>query len=160
MTSVGYAPAGMGGWRNSMAHPLACVALAEIINLPHRFTSSSPYYVVHQTEWIMWQVLPQSCRKRTDRVRCSRYLLVKTRDHNTNGQPASQDGPDTTLKKSSKIPFMVHDSRRQPLLSGKAVGIPQPSYKLQKLLALCQKSHVPPDFDEEDKAVFNAPIEI
>jgi len=39
-----------------------------------------------------------------------------------------------------------------------AVEIPEPSYKLEKLLALCEETYVLPELDEEDKAVFNAPI--
>jgi len=39
-----------------------------------------------------------------------------------------------------------------------AVEIPEPSYKLEKLLALCKETYVTPELDEEDKAVFNAPI--
>lgn len=39
------------------------------------------------------------------------------------------------------------------------VEIPQPSYKLEKLLRLCQDAYVPPNLDEDDSAVFNAPDE-
>jgi ubiquitin-conjugating enzyme E2 Q len=53
-TSTGYAKGGGGAWKNSVTRPSVCIALAEIINLPHKFTSSSPFYVVQQTEWIMW----------------------------------------------------------------------------------------------------------
>ena len=49
---------------------------------------------------------------------------------------------------------------RRPLLHNVAVEIPEPSYKLEKLLALCEETYVllVPELDEEDKAVFNAPI--
>ncbi|KAJ8597247.1 hypothetical protein M405DRAFT_587353 [Rhizopogon salebrosus TDB-379] len=136
-TSTGYAAASGACWPNSTTCPTICVALAEIINVPHKFTSSSPYYVVQNTEWIM-------CR----------YLLVK----NIN-DPVHTTVVIPKLKELPKVPFMVHDSKRQPLLGGAKVEIPQPSYKLQKLLALCKKEYTPPYLDDEDRAVFNAPIE-
>jgi len=39
------------------------------------------------------------------------------------------------------------------------VQIPEPSYRLKRLLALCKEAYVPPDLDEDDKAVFNALVE-
>jgi ubiquitin-conjugating enzyme E2 Q len=84
----------------------------------------------------------------------SRYLLVK----NIN-DPIHTTVVIPKLKELPKVPFMVHDSKRQPLLGGAKVEIPQPSYKLQKLLALCKKEYTPPYLDDEDRAVFNAPIE-
>ena len=33
------------------------MALAELVNLPSKFVSSEPHYVVKDTHWIMWYVL-------------------------------------------------------------------------------------------------------
>lgn len=141
-----YAAGGAQSWRNSTIAPSACVALAEIINLPQRFTSCNPYYVVKQTEWIM-------CR----------YLLVNTidRSHTDSGFPGiSTTIPATPTKsKVRNVPFIQHEPDRRPLLMNSYVEIPQPSYKLEKLLRLCQDAYVPPNLDEDDSAVFNAPNE-
>ncbi|KAJ6535048.1 hypothetical protein B0H19DRAFT_1383300 [Mycena capillaripes] len=60
-TSMGhYATDGQACWQKSKLRPTSCVALAEVVNLPHKFVSSKPHFVVKDTEWIM-------CR----------YLLVK-----------------------------------------------------------------------------------
>ncbi|OAX33300.1 hypothetical protein K503DRAFT_786591, partial [Rhizopogon vinicolor AM-OR11-026] len=140
MTSTGYAAAGTQVWENSATRPSACVALAEIINLPHQFTSSAPYYVVQHTDWIM----------------CRYLLVLKVDDQNV---IMHSPGYGATAKKElPKVPFKVHDSLRRPLLHNVAVEIPEPSYKLEKLLALCKETYVTPELDEEDKAVFNAPI--
>ncbi|KAG2360227.1 hypothetical protein BDR07DRAFT_1413070 [Suillus spraguei] len=119
----------------------SCVALAEIINLPQKFTSHHPYYVVKQTEWIM-------CR----------YLLVNTTDNSYSNGIVDTHIP-TTKSKVQNVPFIKHDPNRRPLLSNAKVEIPQPSYKLEKLLGLCQEAYVPPHIDEDDSAVFNAPDE-
>ncbi|KIK41799.1 hypothetical protein CY34DRAFT_24232 [Suillus luteus UH-Slu-Lm8-n1] len=146
MVSMGsYATAGLLSWKNSTIAPSGCVALAEIINLPQKFTSYNPYYVVKQTEWIM-------CR----------YLLVNTIDGSyfnsrLNGIDATPTTP--TKPKVGNVPFIKHDPNHRPLLSNVQVEIPQPSYKIEKLFGLCQDAYVPPNLDEDDRAVFNAPDE-
>ncbi|KAG1734953.1 uncharacterized protein EDB91DRAFT_1146148 [Suillus paluster] len=144
----GYSPGSSQHWNNSAIIPSACVALAEIINLPTKFTSHDPYYVVKQTDWIM-------CR----------YLLVntfETKDHFSNqyGFHTISSPIASTKRKVPNVPFIKHDPSRRPFLSGTQVEIPQPSYKLEKLLVLCQNAYVPPDLDEDDIAVFNAPDEL
>ena len=58
MTSVGYyAQAGRSSWQKSDIAPSNCMALAELVNLPAKFVSSDPHYVVKDTHWIMWYVL-------------------------------------------------------------------------------------------------------
>ncbi|KAG1824854.1 uncharacterized protein BJ212DRAFT_1322854 [Suillus subaureus] len=142
-----YATASSQSWRNSTIAPSACVALAEIINLPQKFTSHNPYYVVKQTEWIM-------CR----------YLLVNTFDYShSNSIFTSINTTTSTTPSKSKVrnvPFIKHDPNCRPLLSNAQVEIPQPSYKLEKLLGLCQDAYVPPKLDEDDSAVFSAPDEV
>lgn len=51
-----YAVAAGVRWKGSEVMPSSCVALAQIVNLPQKFTSSHPYFVVPQTEWIQWYV--------------------------------------------------------------------------------------------------------
>jgi ubiquitin-conjugating enzyme E2 Q len=54
-TSMGhYAAGGRACWRKSKLGPTSCVALAEVVNLPSKFVSSNPHFVVKDTEWIMW----------------------------------------------------------------------------------------------------------
>ncbi|KAJ6451098.1 hypothetical protein C8R47DRAFT_1221896 [Mycena vitilis] len=51
-TSMGhYAAGGRACWRKSKLGPTSCVALAEVVNLPHRFVSSNPHF------WIMCRYL-------------------------------------------------------------------------------------------------------
>ncbi|KAG2071233.1 hypothetical protein BDR04DRAFT_1075782 [Suillus decipiens] len=135
-----YATASSQCWKNSAIAPSACVALAEIINLPQKFTSRDPYYVVKQTEWIM-------CR----------YLLINTTDNLYSNSIVNTHIPNKP--KVQNVPFIKHDPNHRPLLSNAKVEIPQPSYKLEKLLGLCQDAYVPPYLDEDDSAVFNAPDE-
>ena len=52
----GYAAGAQSCWRNSAARITNCVALAEIVNLPQKFVSTNPYFVVDKTEWIIWCV--------------------------------------------------------------------------------------------------------
>ena len=49
-----YAAGAQTCWRNSATRINNCVALAEIVNLPSKFVSTNPYFVVAQTEWIIW----------------------------------------------------------------------------------------------------------
>ena len=41
-------------WPSSCLGVRNCAVVAEIVNLPERFVSTSPYFVVAQTEWIVW----------------------------------------------------------------------------------------------------------
>lgn len=49
-----YSQASNHYWQNSALQVHRCVAMAEIINLPSQFVSSSPHFVVANTEWIVW----------------------------------------------------------------------------------------------------------
>ena len=53
-TSLGYSAASGSGWRNSSLDIQSCVALAEIVNMPSAFASTNPYWVVPNTDWIIW----------------------------------------------------------------------------------------------------------
>ncbi|KAG2129598.1 hypothetical protein DEU56DRAFT_872472 [Suillus clintonianus] len=129
-------------WKNSTIVPSACVALAEIINLLQKFTSQNLFYVVKQTEWIM-------CR----------YLLVNTFNSLHPNEQIIVTAATPTKSNIRNVPFVKHNPHRRPLLSNAQVEIPQPSYKLEKLLRLCQDAYILPDLNEDDNAVFNAPDE-
>jgi len=126
-----YAPGGSALWRNSKFAPSSCVALAEIVNLPHQFVCSNPYFVVKDTHWIM-------CR----------YLLVK------GNVGLAQENPAAALK----IPLVALDPLHPLTLSAVAIQIPQPSYQLEKLLTARQTEHLEEDHDEDDAAVFEAKL--
>ena len=49
-----YARGSPSTWKNSKISPICCVAVAEIVNQPHKFVSQSPFYVVADTSWIIW----------------------------------------------------------------------------------------------------------
>jgi len=54
-TSMGYyAQSGRSAWQRSQTGPTNCMALAEVVNLPSKFVSSNPHYVIKDTHWIMW----------------------------------------------------------------------------------------------------------
>jgi len=55
LTSAGYlAQPCRSSWSKSMISPSNCMALAEVVNLPIKFVSQNPHYVVKDTHWIMW----------------------------------------------------------------------------------------------------------
>lgn len=54
MSMNSYAVGTSTRWKNSTSCPTNGVALAQIVNLPNKFTSRSPYLVVPETSWIIW----------------------------------------------------------------------------------------------------------
>ena len=91
-----------------------------------------------------------------DCLNCSRYLLVKVTD--APGDDPSVPKP--TTSKTSNIPLVPLDPNHQPTLTTLArsakLEFPHPSYKLDKLLKERQFEYCNEDFDEEDKAIFEA----
>ncbi|KAG2118605.1 hypothetical protein DEU56DRAFT_747553, partial [Suillus clintonianus] len=136
-----YAMVSSLSWKNSTNIPSACVALAEIINLPQTFTSQNPFYVVKQTEWIM-----------------RRHLLVNVFDSSHSNEQISVAAATPAESNIRNVPLSNDPHRRPPLLNAQ-VEMPRPSYKLEKLLRLCQDAYVLPDLDEDDSAASNAPDE-
>ncbi|OQO06659.1 hypothetical protein B0A48_08446 [Cryoendolithus antarcticus] len=64
MTSTSYAHRGYGGisdWPQSVLRVSMALALNEIVNAPKEFTSSNPYYVVKQLDWIQTRYLFVKC---------------------------------------------------------------------------------------------------
>ncbi|KAK2018934.1 polymerase [Colletotrichum eremochloae] len=56
-TSQGYSRVGTSSWIGSELKLHAAVSLCEIINRPTQFTSTSPFYVVDQVDWIQCRYL-------------------------------------------------------------------------------------------------------
>lgn len=74
---------------------------------------------------------------------CSRYLLVKGRELEYQGS------------KESQIPFVTLDNRHPTTMGNSSIQIPEPSYKIQKLLEARRMEFLEEDFDEDDQLVFN-----
>ncbi|KAI0656109.1 hypothetical protein C8Q70DRAFT_1014692 [Cubamyces menziesii] len=151
VSTGGYAAAATSCWRNSAVRANSCVALAEIVNLPSKFVSTSPYFVVDKTEWIV-------CR----------YLMVRsssTSAPTTAPLPAvpvpptlgrvlgAADGINEEPIMQDDIPYVPLDPMHPLTLSQAMIRIPEPSYALEKLLAALQDDFVPVEFDREDVLV-------
>ena len=78
-------------------------------------------------------------------LHCSRYLLVNS--------IRSDDEPQYP-KAEGNIRFVNLDPKHPLTISKKAIKIPEPSYKLQKLLTARRTEYVEEDFDEDDMKVF------
>ncbi|KIJ62454.1 hypothetical protein HYDPIDRAFT_30416 [Hydnomerulius pinastri MD-312] len=140
----GYAAHSAHRWKNSMLLPTNCFALAEIVNRPQQFVSQNPYYVVDKTDWIM-------CR----------YLLVQYMgDHSTGGSRGSWTQDAQRAREPQTIQegrYLTQDPKCPAMLDGQTVGVPQPSYHIDKLLAACAKGCQEVGLDQEDRGVFDAP---
>ncbi|KAJ7127952.1 hypothetical protein C8R44DRAFT_979448 [Mycena epipterygia] len=141
-TSMGhYAAGGRACWRKSKLGPTSCVALAEVVNLPSKFVSSNPHFVVKDTEWIM-------CR----------YLLVKGLE-----VPATDSA--AAKKKKNAIPFVKLDPSQAITLQSKALQVPQPGYQIAELVHQREAELVDEEHDETDLFIFEerkapAPAEV
>ncbi|KAK2066073.1 polymerase [Colletotrichum caudatum] len=97
-TSQGYSAAGTSSWVGSELKLQAAVSLCEIINRPTQFTSTDPYYVVKQVDWIQ-------CR----------YLLARR----------TQSGSPQVQKAAPEPEYISQDpSHRTKGLTGSSVKIP------------------------------------
>ncbi|KZW01474.1 hypothetical protein EXIGLDRAFT_717897 [Exidia glandulosa HHB12029] len=134
-----YAVRGSSKWKNSAMCPTSCVALAEIVNLPGKFVSNNPYFVVAETSWII-----------------TRYLLVSTAGYSpqTYGLPAQPD----TSNLAARPPrhYVKLDPAHPITLSNKAVQIPEHQQKLQRLVEMRRKEQKELEYDGDDQAVFAA----
>ncbi|KAK0467149.1 uncharacterized protein EV420DRAFT_1507476 [Desarmillaria tabescens] len=127
--SMGHYAAGNSTmWRKSKICPNACVALAEVVNLPEKFVSSNPYFVIADTTWIV-------CR----------YLLVKC--------PAEATATASVVDKT--IPFVKLDPKHPLTLSSSKISIPEPGYTINLLLQDRQRDLVVQEPDEEDQRIFD-----
>ncbi|KAJ7763374.1 hypothetical protein B0H16DRAFT_1311189 [Mycena metata] len=126
-----YAASARACWRKSKLGPTSCMALAELVNLPHQFVSSSPHYVIKDTEWIM-------CR----------YLLVKGLD------TPQADALRKKKKDKAAIPFVKLDPAQTTTLMGKALQVPQPGHQIAQLVEERTQELVDEDHDETDAYIF------
>ncbi|KAI0350812.1 hypothetical protein OH77DRAFT_1570284 [Trametes cingulata] len=149
-----YSVAAASCWRNSATRAAACVALAEIVNLPQKFVSTSPYFVVDKTEWIV-------CR----------YLMVRgALDHGSSSSATAQPifrrlaGPldpaelaalNDSLAEEEHIPYVPLDPNHPLTLSQALIRIPEPSYALEKLVAACREESIAVQYDEDDLAILS-----
>ncbi|EAU83704.2 hypothetical protein CC1G_05608 [Coprinopsis cinerea okayama7 len=106
-----------------------CVALAEIVNLPHKFVSNNPWFVIADTTWIV-------CR----------YLLVK----------GASPEPTLLAKTTSTVPYVPMDPAHKPTLNQKEIQIPDPSRQVENVLTIRRSEVVQEDPDSEDMEIFSA----
>ncbi|KAF9481500.1 hypothetical protein BDN70DRAFT_876298 [Pholiota conissans] len=135
-TSMGYyASSARSSWSKSMSIPTNCMALTEVVNLPAKFVSHNPHYVIKDTHWIM-------CR----------YLLVR-------GGGDTEPTPENPAKKTKvakpKVPFVSIDPKNPTTVSGKPIAIPDPSYTVEVLLQERKADNVYEDMDDEDLVIFS-----
>ncbi|TRM66799.1 hypothetical protein BD626DRAFT_483861 [Schizophyllum amplum] len=118
-------------WRKSEVHPMACTALAEVVNLPDEFVSKDPHLVVQKTEWIM-------CR----------YLLVRGLEQ------ADDKTADDVPRPTKTVPLVPLDPTHRLTLNNKVIKIPDPAHQIDSLLAerIAEQNEVANDRD--DRAVF------
>ncbi|KAJ6550837.1 hypothetical protein DFH09DRAFT_1039150 [Mycena vulgaris] len=141
-TSMGhYAQSGRACWRKSKLGPTSCVAVAEVVNLPHQFVSSNPHFVIKDTEWIM-------CR----------YLLIK-------GIDLSADAAGKKKTGASAIPFVKLDPAQPITMMSKQLQVPQPGYQIDALVHQRELELVDEAHDETDTYIFSheerkAPVEV
>ncbi|EJD40876.1 hypothetical protein AURDEDRAFT_115746 [Auricularia subglabra TFB-10046 SS5] len=134
-----YATRGSCKWKNSAMCPTACVALTEIVNLPDKFVSKQPYFVIAETSWMI-----------------TRYLLVATAGYSpaAYGLPPA---PDTSNAHSQQAPQFLNLDPAHPLtLNQKFVQIPEQQHKLQQLVDKRRAEQQEAEFDTEDVAIFSA----
>lgn len=154
-TSFGtYAQGGIT-WKNSQLYPQSCAALAEIVNLPEKFVSSSPHYVVSDTTWIIWCVPLDHGRNNLIHALDSRYLLVSNKGSTSAYTP---NNVTTTAATSGEvIPMVPMDPQRRVTIGGKNISIPLPEYKLEKLRTDRENEYMEEDLDEDDASLFMDP---
>ncbi|KAH9929262.1 uncharacterized protein B0H18DRAFT_1084285 [Fomitopsis serialis] len=126
--SQGYSARAQTGWKSSSLNIQSCVALAQIVNMPSRFVSTNPYLVVANTNWII-------CR----------YLLV----HSANPDAAAEERS-TELS----IPYVELDPANRLTMATREVQVPEPSYRLEKLLSARRDEYLEVDYDADDMTVF------
>ncbi|KZT30052.1 hypothetical protein NEOLEDRAFT_302770 [Neolentinus lepideus HHB14362 ss-1] len=141
MVSIGsYALGTSAAWRNSEICPSSCTAVAEIVNLPQQFRSMNPYLVVPQTEWIV-------CR----------YLLVKGQTNVVVPPDSTADSTaDSKQETNEIIPFVRLDPTHPLTMNQRRIEIPDPSYKIEKLLSQRKQEVSEQDYDDDDNALFAA----
>ncbi|KAI8977714.1 hypothetical protein BD414DRAFT_516981 [Trametes punicea] len=148
-----YSVAASASWKNSSVMPSACVALAEIVNLPSKFVSSSPYLVVDQTEWIVCRYLMVRSSMAGSGVRSTvPASLSMPMPNQPHGQPVDQSEEGTHM--DEEIPYVPLDPLHPLTLSQALIRIPEPGYAIEKLLTARRDEFLPVKYDEEDLQIF------
>ncbi|PCH39035.1 hypothetical protein WOLCODRAFT_141073 [Wolfiporia cocos MD-104 SS10] len=124
----GFSKPSSSQWENSSLSIRKCLALAEIVNRPLEFVHRDTCFVVANTEWIL-------CR----------YLLVAT-----GASASSADFTPHDLNWETNIPFVAMDPRYPTTLFERSVLIPDPSFKLKKVLATRREEYIEDPYDEHD----------
>ncbi|KAI0773052.1 hypothetical protein BD413DRAFT_538699, partial [Trametes elegans] len=140
-----YAAGATSCWRNSAVKASACVALAEIVNLPEKFVSTNPFFVVSQTEWIVCRYLMVRGPVLNQDTTTARSAVPVPLQRSIQGQIQEE------LHVEEDIPFVPLDPRHPLTLSQKLIRIPEPSHALDKLVAALSEEYVPAEYDEEDR---------
>ena len=145
-----YAERTLARWPQSRLQVSRCVAVVELVNLPSKFESVSPHFVVQQLDWIIWFVCIFALLLYYGDIYdassdFSRYLLVRC--------GSGDEQPQRPLAKV-KVPFVNLDPKHPIKLSKKALKIPEPDHKLQTLLTARTTEYVEQDYDEDDMKVF------
>ncbi|RDX46333.1 hypothetical protein OH76DRAFT_1407058 [Lentinus brumalis] len=151
ISTSSYSAGAQSCWRNSASRVTNCVALAEIVNLPSKFVSTNPYFVVDKTDWII-------CR----------YLLVKGSGYvnpnasTSNSAPSyhpfnyTNQPPPPEENVDNSIPYVPLDPTHPLTLSQKWIRIPEPTHALEKILAARREEFIPINYDEDDLSIFDA----
>ena len=149
----GYAARSTAIWRASSLIPFRCFALVEIVNLPSRFVCSNPFYVVDNTDWIVWYVLVTNNAIYRSLIFCSRYLLIESGNHQE-----FIDG--NNYLEPGSVNFLAQDPLRTAILNNVPVQVPKPSHHVEKLLKACQEAWSPVQYTGEDMTIFGAADEL
>jgi ubiquitin-conjugating enzyme E2 Q len=134
-------------WKNSVSSPTKAAALAEIVNLPEKFVSSNPFFVVAQTDWIVWYVCNGVTFRRIFLMFHSRYLLIWS-------STAVAEAPGSNPRMVEHIPFVRLDPKHKLTLANASIQIPDPSHQIQKVITMRKAEKFDEDYDDEDTAVF------
>lgn len=153
---MSYAGIGMSRWANSEIKPLACAALAEIVNSPDDFRSKQPYYVVQHVDWIMWYVWRHLHVSLCSKSVFSRYLLVKSDFlymHEIGNPTVTED------EEHRATEYVTLDPKQELTMNQKQIKIPEQSHKLQMLIE-ARKAEMPQQdlYDEEDDGILNGKL--
>ncbi|KAJ3535766.1 hypothetical protein NM688_g6931 [Phlebia brevispora] len=130
VSMTGYTGMTVTSWPKTALYISSCVALAEIVNLPNEFRSTTPFFVVPQTHWIV-------CR----------YLLVKT---------LPLIDPPPNQRQPVQVPQVTLDPKHPLTIGPKSITIPNPAYLLSLVLQQRQTEYMEHTYDEDDQTVLCA----
>ncbi|KAF7329967.1 UBIQUITIN-CONJUGAT-2 domain-containing protein [Mycena kentingensis (nom. inval.)] len=118
------------GGADSKLSPTQCCAIAEVVNLPHKFVSHNPHFVIKDTDWIV-------CR----------YLLVK-------GLELPPVDPIAKSRKKTAVPYVKLDPTQMITLQNKALQVPQPGHQIAEMVQQRMDELVEEEHDDTDRYIF------